>query len=223
MRKSEIPGFPLTEIMIKLLDDETGKAAKLSEELHEINQEPGNQLAATVECRQKLEKLMIPHFAGFAEDSVAQGAKVVFFLNFTDPLFELYEKLQKQFGHSRVGYISGRQTGLKGETERRSFVSQFQANRLDAFCVNIFAGGESVNLHDEIDQVTRDTYSSPCESGRQYKQELGRVNRAKGGFSNQYLCFFAGTRQEVVADRMRRKGLCIDLFNDASLDSSLVV
>jgi hypothetical protein len=102
-------------------------------------------------------------------------------------------------------------------------VSNFQRNRLDALCVNIFAGGESVNLHDEIDQVTRDTFSSPCESGRQYKQQLGRVNRAKGGFSNQYLCFFAGTRQEVVADRMRHKGLCIDLFNDASWDRNLVV
>jgi hypothetical protein len=223
MLKSRIPGFPLTEILVKMLDDETGKAKKLSEELHELNEEGGNQMAATQHCRQGLEKLMIPHFAGFAEDSVAQGAKVVFFLNFTDPLFELYEKLKKEFGHSRVGYISGRQTGLGGESERRGFVSQFQRNKLDALVVNIFAGGESVNLHDEIDKVPRDTYSAPCESGKQYKQLLGRVNRAGGGFSNQFLCYFAGTRQEIVADRMRRKGLNIELFNDANLDSSLVV
>jgi len=223
MRKAEIPGFPKTEILIKLLSDDTGKAKKISEELHELNEAGGNQLAATVDCRQKLEKLMIPHFAGFAEDSVAQGAKVVFFLNFTDPLFELYEKLQKLFGQDRVGYISGRQTGPSGEAERRNFVTKFQRNQLDALVANLFAGGESVNLHDEIDQVSRDTYSSPCESGRAYKQLLGRVNRAKGGFSNQYLCFFAGTRQEVVAERMRKKGLNIDLFNDASWDKNLIV
>lgn len=217
MRKAEIPGFPKTEVLVKLLSDDTGKAKKISEELHELNEEGGSQMAATQDCRQKLEKLMVPHFRELAEDSVANGSKVVLFLNFTDPLLELYESLQKLFGVSKVGYISGRQTGPSGEAERQGFVSRFQRNQLDALVVNIFAGGESVNLHDEIDRVPRDTFSSPCESGRQYAQLLGRVNRAGGGFSTQYLCFFAGTRQEVVADRLRRKKMNIDLFNDGEL------
>lgn len=217
MRKAEIPGFPKTQVLVKLLNDETGKAKKISEELHELNEEGGNQLAATVDCRQKLEKLMIPHFRDFAEDYAAQGQKLVFFLNFTEPLFELYESLQKLFGHDRVGYISGRQAGPKGETERRAFVKQFQSNRLEALCVNLFAGGESVNLHDEIDRVERTTFSTPCESGRQYVQLLGRVNRAGGGFSTQFLSFFAGTRQEVIAERLQRKKMNVEIFNDGEL------
>jgi len=217
MRKAEIPGFPRTEVLVKLLTDETGKAKKIAEELHELNEVGGNVMAETQSLKMKLETLMVPHFREFAEDSVAQGSKVVCFLNYTDPLFELYEKLQDLFGPDKVGYISGRQTGAKGELERRGFVENFQRNRLDALCVNVFAGGESVNLHDEIDKVERDTYSTPCESGRQYKQELGRVNRANGGFSTQYLCFFAGTYQETVAERMQQKALNVDLFNDRDL------
>lgn len=211
MRKAEIPGFPKTVIETLLLTDETGKAQKIAEELHGLNGEKTPDLAGIMKCRQGLEHLKVAHFLDLAKDSVL-SSRVVLFLNFTDPLFELLEALRKEFGHQQVGYISGAQVGKQGDAERFRFLAQFQADKLAALVCNIQAAGENINLHGRID---RTTFISPCESGKQFKQVVGRVNRDGGGFSTQYPAYFKGTREEIVAERMKQKGMHIDLFNDA--------
>ena len=212
MRKAEIPGFPKTLVDIKLLTDETGKAAKLTQETHDILAD-GGSVADTMTLRMRLENLMAPHFVDLAED-YAKTSKVVLFVNFTEPLMAIRDALAKLFGSTKVGYISGAQTGKRGETERFHYLDQFQANRLDALVCNVQAGGESANMHDPTGQVDRTTIIAPCESGRQFKQVLGRVNRDGGAFSLQLLTYFSGTLQEKVADRLVQKSFNIDLLND---------
>jgi hypothetical protein len=217
MRKAEIPGFPQTQVLVKLLTDETGKAAALSEELHDLDEEGVQKnLEEVIRCRQGLELLKIKPFIELSEEW-AMTSKVVLFVNFTETLWQLFEGLKAKFGNSRVGYISGAQVGDKGYTERVRFIDSFQRNKLEALVVNIFAGGESINLHDPLGEVERTTGISPCDSGRQYKQLLGRVNRAGGAYSIQYCAFFKDTREEPVAERMFARGCNIDLLNDADL------
>jgi superfamily II DNA or RNA helicase len=212
MRKAEIPGFPKTQIDIKLLTDDTGKAAGLTEELHAANAD-GASLTDTMTLRLKLEKLMVPDLLDLVDDYAA-ASKVVIFVSFTEPLEDLYDILRKKFGVDQVGYISGRQVGKGGEAQRNHFLDLFQANKLTALVCNVQAGGESCNMHDATGQVERTTLITPCESGRQYKQVLGRVNRDGGAFSLQLLTYFANTYQEVVADRLAQKGFNLDLLND---------
>lgn len=216
MRKAEIPGFPETIIDVKLLTDETGKAKKITEELHGLDGEKSPDLASIIHCRQQLEILKIPHFLDLAED-FALTSKIATFVNFTDPLFQLVEALKKKFGNDRVGYISGTQTGKQGEAERWRYLELFQANKLEALVCNAQAGGESANMHDPTGQVERTALISPCESGRQYKQILGRVHRDGGARSMQLTTFFKDTYEEDVADRLVQKNFNLDLLNDADL------
>lgn len=215
MRKNEIPGFPATTIDIKLLTDFTGGAYTLSEELHELGEErqTGANLAEATGLRQKLEILKVPHFLELAQDYTLTS-KVVVFVNFTKPLEEIYERGRKIFGNDRVGFISGSQTGVNGDNERRRFLSLFQANKIDLLVANGVAGGESANMHDPTGQVERTALISPGESGRQLKQIFGRVNRDGGARSLQLLTYFADTYEADVAERLKRKNFNLDLFND---------
>lgn len=214
MRKAEIPGFPQTTVDVLLLDDETGKAAEAAEELHNLDQDKPSSLEDVLRCRQELELLKVPCFVDLAED-YALTSKVVIFVNFTESLVQLFEALKKKFGDDQVGVISGAQTGVAGETQRFRYLELFQQNRLTALVCNIQAGGESANMHDPTGQVERTALISPCESGRQFKQVLGRVHRDGGARSLQLVTYFRGTHEETVADRLRQKGMNIDLLNDA--------
>ena len=55
---------------------------------------------------------------------------------------------------------------------------------------------------------------NPFDSGRELKQVLGRVNRDGGARSLQLITMFKDTYEEVVAERMRQRGMNIDLLND---------
>jgi superfamily II DNA or RNA helicase len=212
IRKAEIPDFPKTVLDIKLLTDDTGKAKKLASALHDAN--GASALEDTIKCRLGLEKLKVPHLVDLASD-YAQTSKVVIFVNFTEPLHMLFDGLRKVFGNDKVGYISGEQAGKKGETERFRYLEQFQANQLDALVCNIQAGGESANMHDPTGQIERTTFISPCESGRQFKQVTGRVNRDGGASSLQFSTYFADTYEETVAERLAQKSFNLDVLNDS--------
>lgn len=212
MRKAEIPGFPQTKIGVKLLTDETGKAKELLEEIKEI-QETHGDLTASIKERVKLEKLKVPHMIDLAIES-GLTSKFVIFVNFTEPLFEIYEGLFGTFGSKNLGYISGAQVGAKGDAERQRFLADFRDDKLAGLVCNSAAAGESASMHGKAD---RTTFISPMESGRQCQQVLGRVWRAGGGFSNQYFTYFKGTAEEVVANRLEQKNFNISLLNDGEL------
>ena len=213
MVKSLIPNFPETVIEIKLIEDETGRAAKLMDELHVLNGKGGLAMTEAIGIRQKLENLKVPYFVDMAVDA-ALTSKVVIFVNFTDPLFEIYNILRKKFGADQVGYISGAQTGVKGEEERRRFLTDFRADKLAALVCNNAAAGESANMQGLME---RTTIISPGESGRQLKQVLGRVHRDGGARSQQFLVGFKDTYEEKVLRRTWQKLCNVETLNDGDL------
>lgn len=212
IRKSEIPGFPQTSLDVLMLTA-PDQASEIAEELHQINQMSDSGLAETLALRQALEELKVPFLIDLAAD-YALSAKVVIFVNFTETRLRLMRDLPKALpGDGLVGEIHGGQS----DNERREVLDAFQKNQLDALVCNVQAAGESANMHDPTGQVERATLICPCDSGRRYVQVKGRVNRDGGAFSHQHIVFFKGTYEEKVAKRMQRKGMNIDLLNDAEL------
>jgi hypothetical protein len=195
MRKEEIPDFPRTSIEPKLLTPDDDTPLYKPEEL-------GDAMA----LRQRLELLKVPYLVDLALEYLQFG-KVVIFVNFTATREALSEALFEptRFG---VAEIHGQQT----DDERKKSIRFFCEGPREVMICNSQAGGESLNL-----QVARTALISPCESGKQYKQILGRINRDGGAFSRQLICFWRGTYEEKVAKRMEQKGMNIDLLNDAEL------
>jgi Mimiviridae putative ATP-dependent RNA helicase len=207
MRKSEIPGFPQTTIDIKMLMPEN-QAVEAAAELHALNKRP-DSLEEAVHVRQALEELKVPALIGLAAD-YALTSKVVIFVNYTATLLRLRRELPAVLPNGTVDVIWGQQT----DAERRTAIADFQANKLDALVVNAQAGGEALSAHDPTGQVERTALICPMDSGRRYKQVLGRVHRDGGARSQQYLVFFKDTWESKVAQRMQDKALNIDLLND---------
>jgi superfamily II DNA or RNA helicase len=205
MEKNLIPSFPRTTIDVKLFTADN-KAVELASELHEINRRGHAGLAESISARQALEILKIPFLVDAAKDFVLTS-KVVFFVNFSKTLKHLQKELPG------AGVVWGEQS----DAERRKVIQDFQSNHLDFLICNIQAGGESVNLHDPTGKLERTALISPCDSGRRYTQVLGRVHREGGAFSQQYVCFFAGTYEAAVAKRMRAKACNLTLLNDGEL------
>lgn len=80
MRKAEIPGFPKTQIEVKLIEDETGKAKQLAADLAEAYAEK-SALEYLTALRQKLELLKVPHLIELAEH-YAKTSRVIVFVNY---------------------------------------------------------------------------------------------------------------------------------------------
>lgn len=217
MRKAEIPNFPKTQIIVKMLDVE--KAAARVNKLHELRKQHG-VLAITAgawsEEMQALEKLMIPDVLEMVEDLVS-STPVMIFCNYTETRVALTEGLKKILGSHQVGWIDGSQIGVKGEAERNGFISRFQKNDLLALVANAAAGGESISGHDPTGKVGRSSIIFPQDSGRRLKQLVGRVDRANGADSVQYLLYLAGTEQVITAKRVEQRTSNIELLNDADL------
>ncbi len=214
MKKADIPGFPKNQIEVMLLQDESGKARELVERLHEIYTHRKGQAAeaaqkhnAMVEGireKQALEILMVPALANLAVDYV-RTSRVIFFVTYRQTREELVFALEK--AGLNAAFIDGTNT----EEERRDILRRFARDQIETLVVNSFAGGESLNLQGPM---PRTTFILPVESGRQAEQITGRAHRDGGADALQFFCYFAGTRQEVVANRMRAKQMNLKLLND---------
>lgn len=202
MVKSQIPGFPHSQIDVKLLTAPP-KALKLA-------------ATSWVGEMQELEMLMVPEIVELTEDAVAE-ARVAVFVSYVATREALVKAFQKKFGASQVGWIDGSQNSAEGARERQRFIDLFQANKLAVIIVNSQAGGESINLHDPTGKVERISFITPQASGRRLSQILGRVDRGGGANSTQFLLYFAGTAQEKTAERVKSRINNIALLNDSDL------
>ncbi len=215
MRKSEIPDFPHSKLDIKLLTAE-GKADKLVGELHDLHEqykEQATQTGSWVHAAQQLELLMVPDVVELAEDAVAE-ARVAIFCNYQATREALTEALQKKFGFDRVGFVDGTQVGASGERQRRNFIDRYQENQLAAIVLNAGAGGENISLHDPTGKVEREAFIFPQDSARRLKQILGRVDRAQGANSLQWLLYFNVPQHEKAAARVLQRMTNLELLND---------
>lgn len=219
LRKRDIPGFPETQIEVRLVDDVSGKAGRLAEDLREayLNrtrqaEESEHHLTKDTRCRQALELLKVDVLVSIAED-YAKTSKVAIFVNYTETVDALERRLSKLFGAHNIGVIDGRNSATRAVVER-----DFQNNNLTAVVVNNAAGGVGLNLHDPSGKVDRTAEISPCYSADLVKQVLGRVHRDGGAFSQQFFVYFKDSREAQIADRLTNKLNNLDTLNDAELN-----
>lgn len=223
MRKAEIPGFPKTSIAPLLIEDATGKAAALLEEIRDLYTKRETQardaaaresvLEMLLRKRQALELLKVGDLADLAVD-YAGSSKVVIFCHFKETIAALLKKLPKDFGP--VPVIDGGNSAAG-----REFIKiEFQRNRYPVLICNAAAGGVGLDLHDPTGAVERTALISPGWSATQLKQVFGRVQRDGGGYSQQLLVGFAGTLEEEILERARANIDNIDLLNDAVFSGS---
>ncbi len=233
LRKREIPGFPETKTDVKLLpySDEAGKLSKSALDLYESLSRKEVSAAARanmsemlLRTRQRLEVLMVPDLIELAVE-FSRTSKVAIFVNFVDTLNEVLRAASEHFKFEQIAYIIGDEervdNNFKTGLSRDETVKLFQANQYSLIVSTTGAGGVGISLHDPTGQVDRTTFFTPVFSAKQLKQLLGRVDRAKGAYSEQYLAYIKGTYQEKVAKYVRIKLNNIDMMNDNALNGML--
>lgn len=208
--------FPETQISAEPFD--TGNAAKISEvyaqmyrELTKLKEQMdmdartmrANMLVIMLRARQKAELLKVPAFCELAEDGKANGMHIAIFVNFTETLKAICERLKTKC------VIHGQQTG----DEREKNIQMFQADKSPYIVCQIQSGGVGISLHGE----SRLALISPTWSAVDIKQALGRVHRAGGGKSIQKVVYAADTIEERVCEKVRDKLAALATLNDGDL------
>lgn len=210
-----IPNFPKRVITSELYDLEAnGRIDALYTEMAGALQrladrkatdvDPNLQLTAILRARQEIELLKVPIAVELARDYVARGHQVGVFVNFTDTLAELSERLQTRC------WIRGGQS----RAERDRIVKTFQTGKEPVILINNEAGGAALDLPGD----NRVGLVFPPEKAVTFKQLVGRFHRDGGG-NCFYRVLFAANTVEVRQHRNLQKKLNnLDALNDGDLN-----
>jgi Mimiviridae putative ATP-dependent RNA helicase len=162
--------------------------------------DPANALTIRLRARQQAELLKVPTVLEMTEDFLTEGRSVVIFVNFTQTLEALRERLSLSSAY-RIGIISGAYV-----KNRQQYIDDFAADTIPIMLCNIEAGGVSVNLHDQTGKHPRVSIISPSDKAMDVLQCIGRIHRAGGKTpSQQHVLFAAGTIEEEVEKNCRDK------------------
>ena len=205
LRKSEIPGFPKTQISTRFLKGGP-EVQKLVKDINDESKKDSFD-ASWVSLVQKLESMMVADAIDMARDLV-RDSHVVFFVNYRASA----EAIKKALG-DECGIIWGEQD----PAERQSYVDQFQGNDLPYLAATYGAGGTGLGFHDPLGRGERSTLMFPTFGARSLQQAFGRVPRDGGAFSQQFLLGFAGTLHEETLETVQGKLERMEILNDGDL------
>lgn len=226
MRKKDIKGFPECQFVLDLVqgDFETSKLEKWRKMIeirvleHERRVEEAQKpffnpadevLPEILFARMRAELSKVPALIEEAQSAHLEGYSVVVFCNFLPTMAALQELAFKS-----AAFIFGGQK----EAERADAIRLFQQNKVKTLVSTIDSGGASIDLHDLEGSHPRLALVCPTWRGVTLRQALGRVHRAGGkSKSVQKLIYCAGSIEERIAARVRRKLNDIDTINDADL------
>ena len=193
-------------VQIQIAWDEIKQA---TEELkaHEIASSP---LPRIIYARQRIELLKIPEFIKLTQEEVSKGNSIVLFVNFTDTLLTLAEKLNTKcliYGEQKID-------------DRNKNIEDFQ-NDKERICIcNIKAGGTGISLNDTHGIYPRVSIISPTWSAQDLIQVIGRIYRAKTKSPVlQRIIFCKDTVEDDVSKMIQSKIANIAFINDGSMDS----
>jgi superfamily II DNA or RNA helicase len=203
--------FPETQIVFERVDfGDKGRIAELYakmadelavlEETAKHDSKGAQALTLQLRARQKTELLKIPLLIERAQELLEEGSSVVIFCCFNASL----KALKNCFPDA--GVICGDQ---KPE-DREQTVKDFQADKMPLVLANIAAGGVGISLHGKRPRASLITLSW---NGPDVVQALGRVHRAGGGFSQQFILTANGTVEEGVESSIKEKIANIKILN----------
>lgn len=160
---------------------------------------------------QEVELAKIPTIIKMAEEHVDEGFSVAIFVNYTETLKQLCNALGTNC--CIYGEISAEQK----EANRLNF----ENNKEHIIICNSAAAGIGIDLHDKYQIRPRISLISPNYSGQIMQQVLGRVDRAGGSATTQYILFAANTIEEEAADASRAKIANMEALNQGVDNFSL--
>jgi hypothetical protein len=167
-------------------------------------------LAKLIYARQRIEMLKIPCFINLTNEHIKENKSVVLFVNFTNTLKTLSEKLNTQC------VIYGEQT----LEERDANIDEFNMDKVRICICNIKAGGAGISLNDTIGNHPRVSIISPTWSAQDMIQVLGRLHRAKTKTPvQQRIIFCKGTVEDGVCVNIKDKIGNIAMLNDGDMGS----
>lgn len=189
------------------VEDQDAVDAAYAAELEQLK--TGVPITDLLRARQIAEHEKLAAMMEMAEDDVATGLNVAFFVQFRDSL----ERLQKQFA---CPVIHGDQTA----EERKTAVAAFESARTIAVMAQ--AGGCGLDgLQDLVGEHPRVGYFSPGYSAVEARQVAGRLPRGNSKTHVTYKwCFAEGTVEEDTRRKVERKLRHIDTLNDGDLTPS---
>jgi superfamily II DNA or RNA helicase len=142
------------------------------------------------------------------EEGLEQGMSVVVFLNFTETIQAISQRLN-------VNCIFD---GKTSDKKRQDAVDSFQADKERVILVNIASGGAGLSLHDIHGKYPRLSLISPSYSAVCMRQATGRIWRDSAkSKSLQKIVFVAGTVEEDVCRNVQSKLDNLDILNDGDL------
>jgi len=215
--------FPTNKIIVEAYDMNSNADHitriynECRKELEKIKEKEGqisqaNILAVMQKARQKAEIYKIPTMVDMCKDFIESGNSVVIFVNYTDTLLKFVEVLEKDL-ECYIPTICGGNSSQKNEENRQIF----QRNESRVIVCNIGAAKEGIDLHDVHGKYKRVSMIVPDWNAQNLKQVLGRVHRAGGTSSIQYIIFCANTIEERVLERVKIKIENIETLNKGDL------
>lgn len=219
LRRDTIPNFPECDLFAVLLDMEREDTKKINAiydemeielkrlaKLQKLNRH--NHLVVELRYRQQIELVKVPLFIDMIEEAKEEGFSVAVFLNFTDTIKALSERL----GTSCIF------DGRVGDAVRENNKEKFQNNQEQVILVNVMSGGGGLSLHDLYGGHPRLSLISPSYSPVNMRQAVGRIWRddAKTKAIQKLICV-ANTVEENVYNNVSKKLNNLDLLNDGDL------
>jgi superfamily II DNA or RNA helicase len=167
-------------------------------------------LAKLIYARQRIEMLKIPTFIKLTEDYIKENKSVVIFVNFTDTLKTLSDKLKTKcliFGEQSL-------------EERDINIEEFNKDIARICICNIKSGGVGISLNDTIGNYPRVSLISPTWSAQDLIQVLGRIHRAKTKTKAiQQIIFCKNTVEDLICTNIKEKISNIAMLNDGDMNS----
>lgn len=176
LRISDLPHFPEVARSVDLIGLPLKDAKKVTALYDEMKGElqaidakglGENEAIRLIRQRQTVEMLKVPTEIEMVEDAIAQGMKVVVFLNFRDTVSAMAARLQTNC------IIWGEQSATERENNRK----RFQDDKSRVILVVSDAGGLGLDLHDIHGNYPVLALINPGWSATIFKQVLGRTNR----------------------------------------------
>lgn len=219
LTRDTIPNFPESQIIAECYDVDEDAQRKINDIYSEMNAELAklqkrekkdamHQLTMILRSRQRVELIKVPLFIEMIEEALENGMSVVVFLNFTETINALSERLNTKCIVN----------GIISDKDRQKNIDDFQSDKERVILINIAAGGAGLSLHDLNGNFPRMALISPSYSAVQMRQATGRVWRDSAkSKSIQKIVFAANTVEEEVCRAVNQKLRNMDLLNDGDL------
>lgn len=138
----------------------------------------GHIFAIIMKARRRSEMLKVPIFVEMMEDLYDEGHSVVSFLNFTETIIAIKDRLiaKRPLLAKKMGYFYGEIP----HKVRHRYEEEFANDKLRLLICNLKCGGVSLSFHDLKGKYPRSSLLSPSFSAIDMYQALGRIHRQGG-------------------------------------------